>query len=79
MTLVPRRRRYTKGWELHREHDGHLASAPGDPQGHFVFMTIEHEVEARSSNPEVPQFDSFQERWENGMYELHEAPSPIDL
>lgn len=47
---------------LNHVHDLCLAGAAGHSEGHLVFVSIEHEVETRGADGEVPNLHSLKER-----------------
>lgn len=49
------------------------------PNRHFVFVTIEREIEMRGSDREVPNLDSLEERRKHRTDETHEATRRINL
>lgn len=63
---------------LYRDDDFHLAGAAGHSQGDFVFMSIEHEVETRGSDGEVPNLDSLKKRRQHRTDETHQAMRCVD-
>ena len=64
---------------LKGKNDLYLADSTGHPHRHLVLMSIEHQIETRGSDREIPNLNPLEERWKHRTIETHEATSSIDL
>lgn len=64
---------------LNSQNDLYLAGSAGNPHRDFVPMPIEHQIETRGSDREVPKLDPLEKRWKHRTIETHDATSPINV